>query len=395
VIGHTAHYMRDGQWVGWGPTVKEVNWLAQAFDEIIHLACLHTIEAPESALAYETETVRLRLVPSAGGLHLRDKLKVITLAPRYIVTILRAIQEADVIQVRSPSALAMYAMIILAFLPQKPRWVKYAGNWMESNRTPISFAFQRWWLRHGLSRGPVTVNGHWPGQPKHVYSLDNPSFSLDDLRIADKLCANKHISPPIRLVFIGRLEKGKGAGRALKILGELTQAIDVHLDIIGDGLERVALEQLRNTMGLEEKVTFFGWLSHDRVKDHLKDAHFILLPSDSEGWPKVLSEAMAYGVVPVASNVSAIPQIIAETQCGFSLPIEDIKGFIDTILQTSKDPVMWKQHSLAGMKAAPRFTYEQYLLALDHMFMTAYGSSPMNQNLLGQLQKQLDNFYQG
>jgi hypothetical protein len=42
VIGHTAHYERDGQIVGWGPTVREICWLAKAFDRVTHLACLHS-----------------------------------------------------------------------------------------------------------------------------------------------------------------------------------------------------------------------------------------------------------------------------------------------------------------------------------------------------------------
>ena len=37
IIGHTSHYLCGDQIVGWGPTVKEVDWLAKSFDNVTHL----------------------------------------------------------------------------------------------------------------------------------------------------------------------------------------------------------------------------------------------------------------------------------------------------------------------------------------------------------------------
>ena len=396
IIGHTAHYLRNGQIVGWGPTIKEVNWLARAFDSVTHLACFHNTPAPESALPYDTDKVHFVPVPPAGGLTLRDKLRVLLIAPNYISTILKNISDADVIQVRSPGAVALYAMVILGLRQDIMRWTKYAGNWGDKSNMPPSFVFQRWWLKNGFTHGPVTVNGKWQDSPEHIYSFLNPSLTFKDVEFSRQSSQDKIISQPLRLIFIGRVESTKGVGVCLDILCNLLKQMDAHLDILGDGIERNDFEILSRSLGISQNITFHGWVPHNRIKNYLIDSHFILLPSSaSEGWPKVLSEAMAYGVVPVASNISAIPQILEETRAGFAMPATDVEQFTDTIIKTVHDPLRWKEMSLAGIKAANIFTYERYIIELNKMFVSFYGYSPLDQEVVNDLQQQVGKFDSG
>jgi glycosyltransferase involved in cell wall biosynthesis len=393
IIGHTAHYLRDDKIVGWGPTIKEVNWLARAFDNLTHLACFYHSPAPNSALPYDTDKVNFVPLPPAGGLTLRDKLRVLLVAPKYISTIIKNISEADVIQVRSPGGLALYAMVILGLTRRKLRWTKYAGNWNEKGKMPPSFAFQRWWLKNGFTHGPVTVNGQWPDSSEHIYPFVNPSLTLKDVEFARTSSQDKQISQPVRLIFVGRVESAKGIGACFDILDNLRQLMDVHLDILGDGPERNEFEVLSRSLNLSQHVTFHGWVPHGQVKNYLADSHFILLPSSaSEGWPKVLSEAMAYGVIPVASNISAIPQILEETQAGFALPATNVDQFSNTIFKTVHDPLRWKEMSLAGIKASQIFTYERYIIELDRMFVSFYGTSPFDQDVVNEIQQQVGIF---
>jgi glycosyltransferase involved in cell wall biosynthesis len=395
IIGHTAHYLRDEKIVGWGPTIKEVNWLARAFDSLTHLACFHYSPAPDSALPYDTEKVHFVPVPPAGGLRLQDKLQLIRVAPLYISAIKKNLPTADVIQVRSPGPLGLCAMLMLGFVEQKMHWTKFAGNWGTTEKISSSFAFQRWWLKNGFTRGPVTVNGKWPDSPQYIYSFDNPSLTINELSYAQRFCTEKQLTSPIRLIFIGRLESAKGIGASLDIVQELLKHFEVRLDILGDGTQLAKLQRKCALLEIEPFVTFHGWIPHNEVKKYLAEAHFILLPSTSEGWPKVLSEAMAYGVVPIASNVSAIPQVLSETQTGFALPPSDADQYVHAILKLVKEPLIWKKMIEAGIRAAPRFSYEQYILNLDNMFHSYYGTSPMNQVVVKQLRKQIESFYAG
>ena len=393
VISHMPHYFCDGQIVGWGPTVKEISWLARVFDNITHVAFSGHGPAPRAVLEYDTDKVEFVLLPPSGGLTLWDKLRVILYAPKYLAAILRNMPKADVIHVRCPCSIALYAIVLLRFVRRKQRWAKYAGDWVQTGRMPISFIFQRWWLQKGLSRGPVTVNGRWKDQPSHVFSFVNPSTTLQEVRGARSLSLNKRLGKPARLVFVGRTQTAKGLGVALEILqGLVPRFPGLHLDVLGDGPERPRFEQMSVHLGLTEKVKFHGWLPHDRVLDFLARSHFILLPSASEGWPKVLSEAMTYGVVPIASDVSAIPQILEETQAGVALPATDVAAFVEAIGEMIQDPVKWKRMSRAGIDAAPMFTYQRYLIALDDMFTSAYGSSPLKQDVMAEIRQQFESY---
>ena len=109
------------------------------------------------------------------------------------------------------------------------------------------------------------------------------------------------------------------------------------------------------------------------MADFYAQAHFLLFPcSASEGWPKVLSEAMAYGVVPLAGAVSSIPQILAETGAGVALPPLDINAFVNEVLVYVAHPDRWKAASRAGIAAAPKFTYKHYLNELRRVFHEAW-----------------------
>lgn len=391
VVSHTTHYLRGEEVVGWGPTVKEINWLARTFDRVTHVACLHPGPAPKSALPYETDAIQFVPVPPAGGFSLREKVRVILNAPKYLKTILKNIGQADVIHVRCTGSVPMYAIVVLLFVGRKQRWVKYDRNWMQTGRMPVSFAFQRWWLKKGLSRGPVTVNGKWKNQPDHIFSFVNPSMTLQDIQSARARSINKQFEKPIRFVFAGRIVTGKGVDRSLEVLkGVLQYSREVHLDVIGDGPERPKFELMSQKLDLSECVSFHGWLPHDQIPKFLARSHFILLLSDTEGWPKVLSEAMSHGVVPIAGSVSAIPQILNATKAGMALPLGDIDGFVRTIIEITGDYRRWKKMSLAGIAAAPNFSYERYLLALDEMFRSAYGTSPFKQDVLLEVRAQLE-----
>lgn len=378
IISNMAHYSQNGTIVGWGPTVQEIDTLATMFQTVTHIGCLHEEPAPTSSLPYSIENIKLIPLPPAGGHTLSAKLDILRKAPLYIRTILRELPNADVVHVRCPANISMMAIILLAMV-RRPhyRWVKYAGNWHPEGRESWSYTFQRWWLNKGLHRGVVTINGRWPGQPEHVYSFLNPSLYDEDIEQGRRAADGKTLDVPLQLLFVGRVEEAKGAGRVLHIAAGLQeQGVDFHLHMLGDGPERPGFERLAHELGIEKRVSFHGWVPKTSLPHYYAAGHFIVLPSASEGWPKVLSEAMAYGVVPIAGAVSSIPQILGETGAGIALPPYDVQAYVRIMLDFLHSPERWRSASQAGLRAAKRFTYRAYLQAVRDMFRDAWGIEP-------------------
>src|SRR5690606_14702914 len=117
--------------------------------------------------------------------------------------------------------------------------------------------------------------------------------------------------------------------------------VPVRLDLVGDGEERPDFERRARALGIDGAVRFHGWLPRAEINPIYAVAHCMLLPSRSEGWPKVLREAMAFGVVPVASAVGSLPPPLAEIGAGAALPPADVEAFVERLAGYWRDPAAW------------------------------------------------------
>jgi glycosyltransferase involved in cell wall biosynthesis len=374
IVSHTPHYRLDKGLVGWGPTVREIDYLARLFANVVHVAPLHEGPAPGSSLPYCSKQVELRAVRPAGGPAFLDKVGILWACLDYMKTIRQVMPETDVVHVRCPANISLAAILMLAFYRNPPlRWFKYAGNWRPEGREALSYTLQRYWLRKGFSKGLVTVNGSWSDQPVHVHSFFNPCLTKTELLQARALGRQKNLALPLSLLFVGRVEESKGVGRLLQIAKELKArnlAFDIH--VVGDGPEKVIYERWSSEQGLP--VSFHGWLPKPGLAKFYSQAHLFLFPSSaSEGWPKVLSEAMAYGAVPLAGAVSSIPQILQETKAGLALPPLNVQAYVDATMYYLANPHQWQAASKAGMDAGDNFNYESYVKSLGALFKDTWG----------------------
>jgi glycosyltransferase involved in cell wall biosynthesis len=115
------------------------------------------------------------------------------------------------------------------------------------------------------------------------------------------------------VIYLGRICELKGADRATEAIKHLSSNthIDVTASFVGDGAIVDRLQDQHNDL-----ISFPGWVSQESVEEHLRDSRILLLPSRSEGLPKVILEAMAVGVVPVVTPVGDIPSVIEDGENG-------------------------------------------------------------------------------
>jgi uncharacterized membrane protein/glycosyltransferase involved in cell wall biosynthesis len=121
---------------------------------------------------------------------------------------------------------------------------------------------------------------------------------------------------PLRLLFVGRLAPQKRLDRLLEAMTHVSA--DVVLRIVGDGEERAKLEKMTQTLGLKN-VIFVGALMGDARLHDYETADVFVLPSDREGMPLVLFEAMAAGLPVIGSGV----QGIREHLTGYGIVVSD------------------------------------------------------------------------
>jgi glycosyltransferase involved in cell wall biosynthesis len=252
----------------------------------------------------------------------------------------------------------MYIIPYLSFRKRPKKWFKYAGNWTQQN-PPFSYSFQRWWLKSNFQDSIVTVNGKWPGQQKHVISFENPCITTEELKEANAIAKNKNFDGKLTICFVGRVEEQKGVGRIIETF-KLLPDVDVEKIIfVGDGPERKIFEE--KAKGLKVKAIFMGGLSRFKLNDIYKESHIFCLPSTaSEGFPKVIAEAAAYGCVPVVSDISSIGQFVKHNENGILLKDvapEIIAKAFNEVLE-NRDHLKYLSTNVVDI--ATPFTYDHY-----------------------------------
>jgi len=140
----------------------------------------------------------------------------------------------------------------------------------------------------------------------------------------DRRSARQALSLPLerrRVVFVGNLVAVKG----LPILIEAMQRLpeDVCLSVVGDGIQRRALEGLVHTRRLAGRVEFVGQQPHPDIALWMNAADCCCLPSLSEGCPNVVVEALACGIPVVATRVGGVPELLRNPACGIVVPPRD------------------------------------------------------------------------
>lgn len=361
IISHTEHYINsEGEIVGWGPTVREINNLISLFDEIIHIGVLHSGEAPASGLPYKSNKIKFIPIQPFGGPRFKDKVKVILSAPKVTNIVIKAISRSDWWQFRAPTGIGVYLIPILCLFTQKPGWFKYAGNWGQ-NAAPLGYRLQRFFLIR-QNRYKVTVNGQWPHQPKHLISFENPCLTDNERLIGQTILEQKSYNGHIEVCFVGRLESEKGIDRIIQALKNYPDPDRIsHLHIVGDGPE--ASEFKKMALDLKIRVTFYGWMSRDHLSNVFSQCHLILLPSTaSEGFPKVLAEAANYGCIPVVSDISSIPNYINSSN-GYIWSVGS-NSFSDFFSQIDLKGKTLTIKAKNAYDFAEKFTFEYYKLKL-------------------------------
>lgn len=160
---------------------------------------------------------------------------------------------------------------------------------------------------------------------------------------------------PLRACFTGRLVPYKGCDMLIEAARPLLEQGRLHLDIIGDGPMRPALET--QAQGLPG-ITFHGWQPHAAVQDIMARCHLLSFPSIREFGGGVVLEAMALGVVPLIVDYAG-PGELVTPGTGLKVPC-GTRAQITAAFRAELDRLAEDPAPLAAMAAAARARVRQY-----------------------------------
>jgi glycosyltransferase involved in cell wall biosynthesis len=132
------------------------------------------------------------------------------------------------------------------------------------------------------------------------------------------------------VVFLGRIWAKKGAFALVEAWAKQVGDSGGHLTMAGDGDPERARETARE-LGVAASVTVHGWLPSDEVADLLARADVLALPSENEGQPMVVLEAMSRGLAVLATRVGGIPELVTDGVEGLLVPPHDAGALADAL----------------------------------------------------------------
>lgn len=372
VVSHVVHYRSGGNLYAYAPYAREIEIWADMFDELLIAAPCREELPPGDCAAFRFRNVHVIPQRELGGETLLSKIKLVCTLPLMTWDLCKALRQGDAVHVRCPGNLGLLGTL-LAPLFSKHLVAKFAGQWSASAGEPWSTRFQRFLLSSSWWGGPVTVYGRWPGQPAHVVPFFSAAFTDEQVKRGRRALENRTHEKLRHVLFVGRLSRAKNVDVLLQSLAQLRgEGVAFSATIAGEGPERPALERLTADLGLADCVEFTGGVSADHVVELLERSGILVLASQTEGWPKAIVEAMAFGLVVIGSQVGLIPEILGEGR-GLTVPPEDVEALTDALRNVLRAPDKFVEMRARSSAWAGGYSVEALGNALRSLLAQSWG----------------------
>ena len=355
IFTHVDHFRQGDRWYAYGPYVQEMNLWAKKVDRFVIVGPTKP-SRDNIDLAYQGVPIELHAVPSFSFVSLREAIRSVFVIPMVLWKILLVMPKADHLHLRCPGNIGLLAAIAQIFFPTKPKTAKYAGNWDPKAEQPRSYRLQKWLLSNTFltRRMKALVYGDWPGQSSNVLPFFTATYSDKEIQSLP----TREWGPHFHFVFAGTLSPGKQPLYALQLLHRLRQEFDLELSIYGEGQERDALEQYIGQNELKW-VKLYGNVDKGTIKKAMQLAHFLILPSRSEGWPKVVAEAMWWGAIPIVTPISCVPWMIDKGKRGVLLEGDPERDASKVVEHLGNGSVL-EEMSTAAAQWSRQYTLERF-----------------------------------
>lgn len=325
----------------------------------------------------------LNVTPLAlpAGADFRRKLNLLPWLVRHLPILWRSAREADAIHVPIPGDIGTLGMA-LAWLLGKPLCVRYCGNWFATHTT--AERLWKWWMeRFAGGRNLMLATGgasEPPSRNPHVRWIFSTSLTQHEL---DELAHPRQFADAraARLIIVCRQERGKGTDLVIEALAQLQNEFPrLSFAVIGDGGGLSYFKECAARRGVSDRVSFHGKLDHAGVLRELRQADLFCYPTESEGFPKAVLEALACGLPVITTRVSMLPQLVANA--GVLLDEVSAQAFAETLrallLSCTAQPERYRALSEQAFATAQNYSLEKWRDTIGGWMRAAWGARLSN-----------------
>jgi glycosyltransferase involved in cell wall biosynthesis len=325
-----------------GPAKNLIEFATLARELDVETTVATYIRGQESNIFIETAR--------SSGVHVHV-LREQSLADRAVIKDLAELVSRESPDVIQTHAVKSHFLARLAGLPKLAPWIAFHhGYTWPTMRARTYNQLDRWSLRGAAKvltvsipfREELVSKGVSPDRIEIVHNAIRPDWGTKkpagDLRATLNIPADRSI-----ILIVGRLSREKDHLTLLRAVARLRPELNPHVLIVGEGPERLRIEQEIKELGLSENVTLTG--HQPSAEPYYGIANLAVLSSLSEGSPNALLEAMASGVPVVATNVGGIPEIVKHEESALLVPPGDRDAMAAAMAKLLTDPGLARQYA--------------------------------------------------
>lgn len=231
-------------------------------------------------------------------------------------------------------------------------WPMAATVWLAER--PLAAAYRRAGF-HAISestRDDLVARGVRKEQVRVIHP------GVDSTRFTPSVEECRSVTPSF--LYVGRLKRYKGIELAIRALSLARQSRpDLRLEVAGIGDHRNQLQGLVNRLGLEEAVTFHGFVSEAEKISLLRRSWANIYPSPKEGWGITVVESAACGTPSLASDSPGLRDSVRHGQTGFLVPHGDVPALAARMLELAGSPDLVARLGVAARRFAEGLTWER------------------------------------
>lgn len=213
----------------------------------------------------------------------------------------------------------------------------------------------------------IVLSEEWKSYFVDKFGLENLVVLENSVFVPERVGNSKDST---KFFYLGRMCARKGVDvllDATQIL--LTSHSEARVYFAGDGEKIDFYKAMAKDLGIENNVVFLGWADESMKKQLADKCLASVLPSNAEGLPMSVLEAMAEGCVAIATRVGGLPDLIENGQNGFLVDPGDSKGLARTMLQCIEYPDVALQIARNGRKTiTEHYSMNKYIEKLEDLY---------------------------
>ena len=154
------------------------------------------------------------------------------------------------------------------------------------------------------------------------------------------------------LIHASNFRPLKRIGDVVRIFARVREKIPAKLLLVGDGPERLFIQQLVRELKLTADVLFLG--ERDQLEPLLFFADLFLLPSEQESFGLTALEAMNCGVPVIATEIGGLPEVVVQGETGYLFPVGDVASMAAAAVALLADPARHERFKDQARRRAER-----------------------------------------